>query len=78
MVDNGSEEIDRHEFLESFGDVERVEAQGELADRNEKHTIIGLFSVFDLFPHLIAHVRSNQHINGDIARFKAVFFGFNE
>lgn len=78
MADDGDEEVDCHELLESFGDAERVEAQSKLADGNEKHAIICLLSVFDLFPHLIAHVCSDEHVNGDVARLEAVFFGLDE
>ena len=78
MLDDGGEEVNCHEFLESSRDAERVEAQGELADWNEKDAIIGLFPVFDLLPHFVPHVRANEHIDGHIARLKTVFFGLDE
>jgi hypothetical protein len=56
----------------------RIKSESEVVCRNEEHTVVVLFFVFYLFPHFIAHVVADEHIDCRIFRFQSKLFGFYE
>jgi hypothetical protein len=56
----------------------RIESESEVVCRNEEDTVVVLFFVFYLFPHFIAHVVADEHINCRIFRCQSKLFGFYE
>lgn len=68
----------RHNFCESFRQHARVKGQGQIGSGDEEHAVVGFFLQLDLFPHFVAHVGADEHIDGDIFGGHAVFFDLDE